>query len=55
MQMLLADVVERTDNATLENGEIVFSAIDVNEATEAYIFIGGVVDGSMACIFIAEL
>jgi hypothetical protein len=32
MQMLLADVVECTNYAALENRKIVFSGIDVNEA-----------------------
>jgi hypothetical protein len=32
MQMLFAYMVERSDYATLENGKIVFSAVDMDEA-----------------------
>jgi hypothetical protein len=39
MQMLLADMVERTNHAALENGKIVFSVIDMDEAAETSIFI----------------
>jgi hypothetical protein len=32
VQVLFADMVKRTDHAAFENGKIIFSAIDVDEA-----------------------
>ena len=54
MHMLLADMMERTNHAALENGKIVFGAIDVNEAAEARIFFCRMVHGSMARKFFSE-
>ena len=53
--MLFANMVERTDDPALENGEIVFSAIDVNEAAQAHIFVGRMTYGSVSIKFLAEL
>ncbi len=55
IQMLFADVVERSDHATLENGKIVFSAVDMDEAAEASIFVCRMVHGSVTIKFFAEL
>ena len=54
MQMLFADMVERTGQAVLENGKIIFSIVDVDEAAKARIFIGRMVHSSMAGIFLCR-
>jgi hypothetical protein len=52
--MSFADMVECADDTALENGEIVFSAIDMNEAAEARIFDCGMVYSSVARKFFAQ-
>jgi hypothetical protein len=54
IKMLLANVVICSIYAALENGKIIFSAIDVNEPAQASIFICGVVNGSVARKFFAK-
>ncbi len=54
MQMLLANMMESSDDAALENGKIVFSGVDVNETAEAHIFIGSVVHGSVVGELLAD-
>jgi hypothetical protein len=47
-QMGFADRMMRAENRALHKAEPTLGGVDVNEATEAHIFIGRMIDGAMA-------
>ena len=53
-QVLLADAVERAIDATLQDREVAFNRVGMDEAAKPDIFVGGMVHGAVSREFLAD-